>query len=194
MKDFIGIIAVVLAFVAYIPYFLDILKKKSIPHPYSWLIWGLTSFLIFGLQMAHGGGAGAYTTATVGFISLLVAILAFRNGAKQAITSQDTIIFIIAIIAALLWLLVDQPVISVSLLVGADILGIIPSIRKAWHKPHEETLSMWLINTGRHGISIFALQQYNFITLLNPLAWVVANGVFSLILIARRSMLKNKVQ
>ena len=194
MKDFIGIITVVLAFIAYIPYFRDILKKKSVPHPYSWLIWGITSFIVFGLQIVHGGGAGAYNTLAVGFICLLVAVFAIRNGAKQSITFQDTIILIVAIIAAFLWLFVDQPVLSVSLLVGADIIGIIPSIRKAWHKPHEETLSMWLINAGRHGLSIFALQQYNFITLLNPVVWVIANGVFSLILITRRGALQKQGQ
>lgn len=186
MKDLVGITAVILTFAAYVPYFRDILKKKSIPHPYSWLVWGFTNSVIFTLQITHGAGPGAYATAAAGIICLSIAVLAFRNGAKKYITTTDTILLATAVLAVVLWIFVKQPVLSIILLVGADIIGIIPSVRKAWKRPYEETLSMWLISTLRHVISLLALREYNFITLLNPVAWIIANGTFSLILILRR--------
>jgi hypothetical protein len=39
MKELIGIVSASLAFVAYVPYFRDIFKVKTKPHPYSWFIW-----------------------------------------------------------------------------------------------------------------------------------------------------------
>jgi hypothetical protein len=96
----------------------------------------------------------------------------------------------LALFAMVVWLVAKQPVVSITLLVGADVLGVGPSIRKAWHKPGEETLSTWSINALRHALAIVALQQYSFITLLNPVAWVLGDTLFSLMLINRRRVLK----
>ncbi len=46
MKEIIGGIAVALTFIAYIPYYRDILKGKTRPHIYSWSLWGLLTVLI----------------------------------------------------------------------------------------------------------------------------------------------------
>lgn len=191
MKDIIGVVAASLAFIAYVPYFRDIRKSKSKPHVYSWFIWGFTSILIFALQITHGAGAGSWTTATVAVISFVVCFMSLKNGIKY-ITTSDTIFFIMALVAAGLWLLAKQAILSSILLSLADLLGIIPSIRKAWNKPNEETLSMWSLNTFRHGLAILALSKYNIITVLNPAIWVIVNAIFSSVLISRRRVLKNK--
>lgn len=186
MKEALGIIAIVMAFVAYLPYFRDIIARKTIPHPYSWFVWGFSSSLIFGLQVTNGGGPGSYVTAAMSIICVLIGLLAYRNGAARSIKHSDTLLFIIALGAAALWLFVDQPVWSILLLVGADFIAIIPSARKAWHKPYEETLSMWIVNGFRHGVAITALASYSIVTILDPLTWVVANFAFAALLIARR--------
>lgn len=191
MKETIGIIAAALAFVAYAPYFRDILKGKTKPHAYSWFIWGLTSVLIFALQITHGGGPGAYTTGTVAVISFAVCLLSLKQGTKY-ITYTDTIFFIMALVAAGFWLLAKQPTLSMILIITTDLLGIVPSLRKAWNKPNEETISMWSLNGFRHMLSIFALKQYSLLTLLNPVAWAIGNMVFSSILVARRRILAHK--
>lgn len=186
MKEIFGIVAVLLGFVAYAPYFRDILTKKTNPHPYSWFVWGLTSVLIFALQILHGGGAGAYTTATVAIISFIVCGLALKNNGKKDISPADTIMFIAALVATGLWLLAKQPTLSMVLLTTADMFGFIPSVRRAWHKPEAETLSMWSINALRHSLSIPALSQYSLLTMLNPVTWAICNSAFSLMLVYRR--------
>jgi hypothetical protein len=185
MKEIIGIIAAALVFVAYAPYFRDILKNKTKPHVYSWFIWGLTSMMIFALQISHGGGAGSYTTGTVAVVSFVVCLLALKHGTKY-ITKSDTVFFIMALVAAVVWLFAERPTLSMILLIITDMLGVIPSMRKAWHKPNEETLSMWSLNGFRHALSILALTQYSLLTLLNPVTWAVTNFGFSLMLVKRR--------
>jgi hypothetical protein len=194
VKDILGIVAVLLAFIAYIPYFRDILKKKTIPHPYSWLIWGLSSALTFGLSFSNGGGAGSWTLVATTIICLTIAGLAFKNGGRKFVTKKDVVLLIVALFALVLWVFADQPVLSISLLVFTDMIGIIPSLTKAWKKPYTETLSLWVISTFRHGVSITALASYNIVTLLDPSAWVIANGVFALVLIYRRRVVPSKVK
>src|SRR3989339_176926 len=85
-----------------------------------------------------------------------------------------------------LWLIVKQPVLSIILLSAIDMLGFAPTVRKSWNDPYSETLSFYIITTFRHGLSVVALTQYNIITVLFPVSWVVANALFSVVLIIRR--------
>lgn len=186
MKDALGILAIILAFAAYARYFRDIFAQKTVPHPYSWFAWCFSSCLIFGLQFTHGAGPGAYVTAVMAVICGAIALLAYRNGARRSITSLDTALLVVSLVAAVLWLLVKQPLPSMILLVTADLVAIIPSVRKAWGAPYEETLSMWLINALRHGIALTALSHYSVITMLDPLAWVLTNAAFATLLVVRR--------
>lgn len=188
MKNVIGVIAVILAFAAYIPYFRDIVKGKTKPHIYSWFIWGFLTTIIFALQVKGGGGAGAWVTLSAGIFSFIVFFLGLRSGDKD-ITKSDTVFFIAALIATGLWVFAKQPTLSVILLVVVDMLGFIPTIRKSWKKPQEETLFMWALNGFRHSLSILALRQYNTLTLLYPSVWAAANILFSLMLIIRRRAL-----
>jgi hypothetical protein len=190
MKDIIGFIAAALAFVAYAPYIRDLLKNKTKPHPYSWFIWGLITAVIFALQISHKAGAGAYVTLTVAVLSFVIAGLSLVRNGRGDIILWDTVCLFVALVAICLWLFAKQPVLSMVLLVSIDLVGFIPTVRKAWSKPYEETLFTWELNGFRHALSVLAIQSYSLITLLNPVVWAGANLIFSLILIIRRKQLK----
>ena len=186
MKELIGALAVTLAFVSYAPYFRDILKGKTKPHVYSWFIWGFLSLIVFALQIADGAGIGAYVTLSGAAIALLVFALGIREG-KKNITTSDTIFFVGSLVATGIWVFAKQPVVSVTLLVIIEMLGFAPTLRKAWNKPHEETLSTWVMNAARYTMALFALQSYTYITLVYPISWAGANLAFSLTLAGRRT-------
>jgi hypothetical protein len=185
MKSALSIIAIVLAFVAYVPYIRDILQNKTKPHVYSWFVWGLLGAIIFALQVKGGGGFGAYITLSAVIITFIVFLLGLRNG-KKDITTADTIFFIAALVSIGLWVLAKQPVLSVILLVTIDMLAFIPTVRKSWHKPNEETLFTWGLNSFRYCLAILALSHYNTLTLLYPVAWTFGNILLTGLLFTRR--------
>lgn len=191
-KELTTLIAIALGVVAYYSYFRDVLAHKTRPHPYSWFVWGLTSGLIFVQQLAGGAGVGAYTTASITVISLAVCGLSVKLTRRADITRTDTLVLAAALLATVLWLAAEQPVIAMILLVSAEMLGFIPSFRKAWRKPKQETLSMWTLNGLRHGITLFALESYNLVTVLNPAAWATANLSFACMLVIRRHKLRSR--
>lgn len=193
MKEIIGIFTVALAFVAYVPYLRDIIRDKTKPHPYSWFIWGLLNSLIFALQVTHGAGAGSYVTLSVGVLSFLIFYLGLKKHGVTDITRLDTAAFITALLATLIWLLARQPLTSMLLIMFIDLLALVPTIRKSWHRPHTETLFMWSVNGFRHALSIGAIREYNAITLINPVLWSFVDGLFSLFLIIRRRQTKNQI-
>lgn len=188
MKEIIGIIAVILTFVSYIAYFRDILKRKTHPHIYSWGLWGLLTILIFALQISDNAGPGAYVTLFAGLMCLTVIILSLKFG-KRDITISDTVVAILSLIAIGLWLIADQPILSIILVTIADMLAFLPTVRKSWNKPHSETLSLFVTNTLRFTLVLFALDNYSILTSLWVVAWITANFLFSIMLIVRRKKL-----
>lgn len=185
MKELLGVIAVILTFVGYIPYVRDTIKGKTKPHIYTWFIWGLVTAIAFALQMSAKAGFGAFTTLAAAVVCFIIFAFGMRQGEKN-IAPSDTIFFVMSLVALVVWLFAKQPVASVILLSSIDMLGFVPTIRKSWHKPHEETLSSYATNTFRFGLAILALQHYTLVTSLYPITWIFANGLFSIFLIARR--------
>ena len=190
LKNIVGIVAVFLTFIGYIPYIKDVISGKTVPHVYSWFLWGFVTLIAFALQVSAGGGIGAYVTFTAGLLCTIVFIIGFTKKGKKDITQVDTIFFILALIALGFWLIAKQPVISEILTTGVDLLGFAPTIRKSWNKPYSETLSFYLLNTIRFILAVFSLQRYTIVTALYPLAWIFGNGLFGLMLIVRRKQLK----
>jgi len=188
LKKVIAILAIILTFVGYAPYFRDLLRGVTKPHIFSWLVWSIVTSIIFALQISAGAGVASFVTLAVAVISLAIFLIGLRNGHKM-IKAIDVLFLVLALLTIPLWLISDRPVLSMILLSTIDMLGFAPTIRKSWNAPHSETLSLYVITTFRHSLSLFALEAYNIVTMLFPATWVVANAAFALILIQRRKVI-----
>lgn len=184
-KIIISVISVILVLVGYVPYIADILKRKTVPHAFTFLVWALASSLAWALQVHGGAGVGARVTFAVSVVCFFIFFLSLKYGEKN-ITVSDIAFLMLALSALLLWLVANQPVMSIILAVLADILGFGPTVRKSWNKPRSETLFTWWVAAFRHSFGIIALQKFNFLTLLYPVTWTLANVIFCLALIIRR--------
>lgn len=110
IKNIVGTVAVILVFIGYVPYIRDILKGKTIPHVYSWFVWGFTTLIVFALQHSDKAGIGAFVTLSAAAMCIVVFILGFiRHGTKD-IVFLDTIFLVGSFVALLLWMLAKQPV------------------------------------------------------------------------------------
>lgn len=189
LKVFLGVVAIVLTFAGYAPYFRDVVRGKTQPHVYSWFLWGFVTFIAGALQISGGAGIGGYVTLTAATMCSIVFILGCVTKSERDITVWDTIFFILGFVALGFWLIAEQPVISTVLVTIIDLLGFAPTIRKSWNKPHSETVSFYLINTLRFALAVLALQTYTVVTAAYPITWAFANGIFGVILLVRRKQL-----
>ncbi|MBP9817902.1 hypothetical protein KBC75_04110 [Candidatus Shapirobacteria bacterium] len=189
MKQALGIITILLAFISYIPYLRDTFKGITKPHMVSWFLWMFVSFIAFGLQWSKGAGAGAYANFAMGLISLVLFIQGIKSGTKN-IRPADVFSFILAVVAIILWLVVHQPTWSIILVVLIDIFSFIPTFIKSWHNPHQETLITWILSSVRQFLVILSLQSFNFVTALFPVYALTANILFCIELIYRRRTIR----
>lgn len=185
-KNILGFIATALVLIGYIPYLRDIVKKKTKPHIYSWLLWSFVTFIAFALQVSGGAGSGAFVTLAAALMCFAVIILGFIYKSQVEIVKLDTVFLILAVLALCLWLIAKQPVLSIILTTLVDLFAFAPTVRKSWNKPYSETLVFYYLNSLRFGLATAALQRYTIITALYPITWLIANSLFALMLLSRR--------
>ncbi len=188
MKQLISGIAVFLTFAAYIPYYRDILSGKTQPHLYSWALWSLLTILLVALQIVGGAGAASWVTIAAGILCIGVVVLSYTSS-KKDITSSDTIVAILSLLAMCFWLIAKQPIISILLVILADGLAFIPTIRKSWINPYSETLSLYATNALRFFLALAAVEKYTFLSTSWIIFWAMGNALFSLMLVIRRKQI-----
>jgi hypothetical protein len=187
-KEILGALAIALTFAGFLPYVLAILRNRIRPHVLSWSVWGSVTFIVFTAQVQAGGGAGAWTNGVSGLLSLSIAVLAFvksRNH-RDAVTRADWFFFIAALSSLALWYLTADPLWAVVVLTTVDVLGFGPTIRKAYHRPHEEGLFFFVAFTARNAVAILALEHYSLTTVLFPAATGIACATLVLLVSYRR--------
>lgn len=183
---FIFAIGALLSNVAFIPYVFDMLKRRTEPHAYTWLIWVITQgTAVVGVWYGGGGLGGLGLTLGV----LLVAgifIMSFKYGTKN-ITRSDTVTLIAALAGVLVWWQLHQPVLAVILVSVIDALGYIPTFRKSYAEPWSETINTWALFAIGNLLSILALDSHNFLTVPYIATIMVANFLLVIFLLIRRT-------
>lgn len=180
-----AVLAILIGFAAYAGYFRDIFRGTTKPHPFSWFVWGLLTVIVFFAQVTEGAGAGAWVTAVTALVCFVISSFGLREGLKN-ITAIDWICFISAIAAVILWQLTDNPLSAVIIVTLADMLAFVPTVRKAYGKPDEETAITFGLNGLKFIVALAALQTLSLTTVLYPASWVIANLAFVLMLLIRR--------
>ena len=176
---------------SFVPYFRDIFRGTTKPHVFSWFIWFLLVGITFLIQVSEGGGIGAVVTGIESLCCLGVTIFAYTRGEKN-ITRSDWVCFVLALVAIALWQLANQPLLAVILVLIADMLGYIPTFRKSYSKPHEETASQYALSAVHWVLAISALQVFLLTTWLYPAWMAVFDSILVATLLIRRRQLKKR--
>ena len=84
-----------------------------------------------------------------------------------------------AIAGLIPWLLTNDPTWSVIIAVVIDLIGFIPTLRKAWNFPKTETPLLYGMNVARHILMLFSLQAYNIATMLHSVVMIITNTLMT---------------
>lgn len=188
-KTILGIIAVAIGFVSYIPYFKDIFFGQTRPHVFSWFVWALLEGTAFFAQLSKGAGAGAWVTGTTAVLCFAVFVVSLSRGEKN-FTGTDKLCLAGAILGIILWLATNNPLIAVILVSVTDFLGFVPTFRKSYYKPYEETAKLYAMSVLKLIFALLALKSFNATTALYPASLVLTNAAFVTMVLMRRNFFK----
>lgn len=114
LKIFLGLVAVVVGVVGYIPYFRNIFSGKTKPHAFSWLVWGILTTIAFAGQVAGKGGAGTWVTGFTALACFTIVGLSLVKGSRY-FPLVDWICLIGCAVALGFWAITDNPLTAIAL-------------------------------------------------------------------------------
>ena len=169
-------------------YIISILKGRTKPHLFTWVVWSLLSTIGYLAQLHDKAGPGAWALGITALVTIVIALLSLKYGEKT-FTRGDKIAFYSSIVAIIPWLVTKDPLGSVILISIIDIVAFYPTIRKSWMKPHEEKLTSYNLANLKFCLSFFAMSAFTINTILYPAVIVAANFVFVAMCLIRRKQL-----
>lgn len=172
----LGTLATAVALVNYLPYLLGVIKRTLRPHAFSWIIFTIITATVSAAQFSAGAGAGAWATAATAVTTCLIAMIALHNGG-YTITRFDTFSLIGALVAIPAWWLSDNPLLAVIILTIVELLGFLPTYRKAWKRPHDESAAAFAFTIVKYALALGAMQTYTLTTTLFPIALIILSSL-----------------
>lgn len=180
-----GMLSTLMVLASRIFYFKSIFKNGAKPHAFSWLIWGTISAVGFAAQVAEGAGPGAWARGFACATCFLLVGIGYMRG-DRSYSKSDWVTLIVSLSAIPLWVITKSPLGSVILVCIIDTVGYLPTLRKAWVKPHEEPAAGYAFFAVGALLSLFAIEHFTPSTWLYPVVMVLSNTAMTFFLILRR--------
>ncbi|MCD5422893.1 hypothetical protein LRS71_25675, partial [Rhodococcus pyridinivorans] len=146
------------------------------PNRVSWFLWGSAAMIAFLAQLDDGVGLPAVSMLAfaVGPFAIIAASFWNRQSCWR-VSAFDLSCGTVSIVALILWLTLDSPVLAVLTAVAADAIGGIPTMVKAWKYPETERSVSYLCGTLNGLITLLSLQSWSLSQVAFPL-YLVALG------------------
>lgn len=174
-KFYIGILAGVIAFIAYIVYIKSILKGESKPSRATWWIWTVMGGTV-GLSYYFSGAENTIWVPFVEFIGpFSIALLSIKYGEGGLEERTDLICIFGAIISIILWIIFNNPVVALVTNLLVDSFALIPTIKKSFLRPENEASSAWFGTLVGDGLNLFAIEKMTFAILIYPIYMFISD-------------------
>lgn len=158
-----------------IPYVIDSVYGKTRPNLVSFTIWTILELIGIAAQIQAGASWSLVLIIVATVNTSIGVILALIGYGYKGYSSLDVICFIGAILAIILWRATNQPVLAIGLVIVADFLGLVPTIKKTYRDPDSENRLAWLLISIAAILSIFVTTKFDLANLLYPGYMVVAD-------------------
>ncbi len=184
-KVALAILATLIGVISYALYYRGIFKGKTKPHAFSWFVWSLLSGIAFAAQLAKNAGPGAWVTGFTALVCFSIAVVALFKG-KHHFPRSDWFCLISSFTAIGLWWYTSDPTASVILITLTDIVAFLPTIRKDYYKPSQETISTFALAGVKWSLGLLALDNYALANWLYIATMVVMNSILVTMVLLRR--------
>lgn len=178
----LGKVAGIISLIAFVPYFISIIKGKTKPNKVTWLIWTLLGILLY-LSYKE---AGANETLWVPLIYIICPFFTIILSIKYGIggwTRFDKLCLVGALVSTLLWIITGSPTTALSLFLLIDLFGALPTVKKAYVAPEQESKLAWFLMCLANCVNLFAVQDFQLSILIYPLyTFIIGIIIFGLLI------------
>lgn len=131
--------------------------------------------------MVYGG------VAVTCFLTFVASI--FRG--ERGWTRIDWFFLCAALSAIPIWMLTDDPTISICLVTLIELAGLGPTVRKTLHDPWSESLAYFALCALKYALALLAPSRWNVAVAFYPSVNIIASiGICALMIVRRRALPK----
>lgn len=185
MDLYIIILWSALSTIGFFLYLKDMFKGSTKPHMFTWFIWALMWYIGFWIQLTHGAGIASYIMLWFSIIPTIVFFYTLKSADKN-IEKIDYMFLLWALWALILWLIFDLAILSVILLLTIDYFAYLPTFRKSYMKPFDETISLFVFVNFWYLAQFLTFDVFIFENYGYPGGLFVINIIFIVFVLWRR--------
>ncbi|MDP2631724.1 MAG: hypothetical protein Q8P30_03080 [Candidatus Uhrbacteria bacterium] len=190
MQQIFNVLAGVLCVVAYVPYILAIIRKRTKPMKSTWLIWATLDTVTFAGMWSEGTVNGQIIGTVFG--ACTIAILTFKFG-EHGWTLLDKLCLMGAVLGIGLWQVFDNPTLGIVTALSVVFLGSIPTFVSAWEDPTKEDRTAWMLYWLSCVCALIAVPAWTIQDAMQPITFFLIQSIMIFILIIRPRTLLKKV-
>lgn len=188
--DFLGKVAGVISFIAFIPYIIAIFKGKTKPNRATWWIWSIIGFMLGASYYFSGASKTIWVPVSYVVGPFIIALLSIKYG-KGGWSRFDKVCLFGAGFSIFLWWLFDSPIVALMTNILIDFLGLLPTIRKAYLEPETEDLTAWLLFFLGNTLNLFAAEAWIFTIYIYPIYMFLGSGIVTMLVLIDK-LVKNQ--
>lgn len=180
-NEILGIIAGIISFSSYSIYIFTVLVKKTQPNRATW--WILTMIGIMIASSYYAGGARATIWVAVSYIlgPLIIAFLSLKYG-HGSWEKLDKWCLTVAIISLPIWYISGSALLTLTINIFLDFIGLLPTIKKSYLKPDTESGLAWLLATVAGLLNVLAIDHWILAIAVYPIYLSLLNGFITILL------------
>jgi hypothetical protein len=171
------------------PYVVDTLRRSTVPHRGSWFIWSVLEVVAVESQRADGARWSLLPLGAQAAGTCLIFVLSLRLG-SGGLSRVDLGLMALAAAGVAGWLAADEPLIATACVIAADLIGGLMMLPKAWHRPHSETASTFLMASVGGVMTAGSVGSMSLGLLAYPIYFMLVNGFLAGVIVHRRRSLK----
>lgn len=185
-----ALLAAVLAVVGTVPYVLDTVRRSTVPHRGSWLVWSVLGVVAVESQRADGARWSLLPLAVQALGTCVVLLLSIRLG-SGGLSGTEIGLLLLAGVGIVGWRTADEPVIATGCVILADLIGALLMTPKAWCDPSSETCSLFVMASLGGAATAGAVGVMAAPLLIYPAYFCLINGSLAAMIALRRAMLRS---
>lgn len=186
MSNVFIIISSLLALISPIIYSKAILKGEAKPHRTTWFVFSLITILTTASLFAQGNKVAIWLAGVTTLQSIFIFFLSIKRG-MGGWSKSDILCLFIALIGIVLWRVTKNPTVALYFAIGADFIGIVPTLIKTYYHPDTEVWIFYTIDIFAALFSLLALSRWTPEEYSYPVYMMLINAVTAILIVRPKS-------